>query len=62
MDTLATVVFRSSAIPEKPGKYISIENGPSAVREPKIRINWKYFNLDLGVFVLKITFLNFLQR
>jgi hypothetical protein len=23
----------------KTGKYISIENGPSAVREPKIRIN-----------------------
>jgi hypothetical protein len=39
---------------------MSIENGPSAVREPKIRINWKYFNLDLGVFVLKITF-KFLQ-
>jgi hypothetical protein len=35
MDTLATV-FRSSAIQKKPGKYISIENGPSAVREPKI--------------------------
>jgi hypothetical protein len=55
MDTLATVVFRSLQF-RKPGKYMSIENGPSAVREPKIRINWKYFNLDLGVFVLKITF------
>jgi hypothetical protein len=38
MDTLATVVFRSCNS-EKPGKYMSIENGPSAVREPKIRIN-----------------------
>jgi hypothetical protein len=35
MDTLATVVFRSSAI-RKPGKYISIENGPSAVRDLKL--------------------------
>jgi hypothetical protein len=42
MATLATVVFRSFAIPSKPGKYISIEKGPSAVREPKIRINLKY--------------------
>jgi hypothetical protein len=36
MDTLATVVFSA---PRKTGKYMSIENGPSAVREPKIRIN-----------------------
>jgi hypothetical protein len=37
MDTLA--VFQVFCNSEKPGKYISIENGPSAVREPKIRIN-----------------------
>lgn len=62
MATLATVVFRSAAIPEKPGKYISIENGPSAVRKPKIKTSWKYFNLDLCVVLLKIAFLFFLQR
>jgi len=43
METFATVVFKSAAIPEKPGKYISIEKGPSAVKEPKIRISLIYF-------------------
>ena len=49
MDTLATEVFKSLAIPAKPGKYISIENGPSAVREPKMRINLMYFFLGISV-------------
>ena len=43
MDTFATEVFKSFAIPENPGKYISIENGPRAVNEPKIRISLMYF-------------------
>jgi hypothetical protein len=34
------VVFKSAAIPENPGKYMSMENGPNAVSEPKIRINF----------------------
>ena len=45
METSVTVVFKSLAIPEKPGKYMSIEKGPSAVMEPKISINWKYLLL-----------------
>jgi hypothetical protein len=37
---LATVVFKSFAIPAKPGKYIN-RKGPSAVSNPKITINLK---------------------
>ena len=43
MDTLATEVCKSLPICAKPGKYISIENGPRAVKEPKISINLMYF-------------------
>jgi len=31
----------------KPGKYMSIENGPSAVRLPNMRIRKKYVFLDI---------------
>ena len=31
----------------KPGRYISIENGPSAVKLPKIRMRKKYVFLDI---------------
>jgi hypothetical protein len=44
-DTLAAEVERSSAIAGKPGKYISMENGLSAVRLPKIRIKEIYLDL-----------------
>ena len=53
METLATEVFKSLAIPAKPGKYMSIENGPSAVSEPKIRINFKYFAFVITVSVME---------
>lgn len=62
METFATEVFKSLAILAKPGKYISIENRPSAVNEPKIRINLIYFAFVIEVFEIKIVFLNFLQR
>ena len=48
MATFATDVFKSVAICAKPGKYISIENGPKAVKEPKININCKYLDLDMN--------------
>jgi hypothetical protein len=53
---LATEVFKSFAIPAKPGKYISIEKGPKAVNEPNIRINLMYFFFVIVVFVVKIGF------
>ena len=34
--TCATVVCKSAAIAGKPGKYISIENGPIADNSPRI--------------------------
>lgn len=37
-ETLGTSVFKSCAIDLKPGKYISIENGANAAKEPKISI------------------------
>ena len=35
-ETCAVVVWNDFAIAVKPGKYISIENGPSAVSEPSM--------------------------
>ena len=43
--TLAVVVCIYSAITGKPGKYISMVKGPSAVNEPRIRIREIYFCL-----------------
>jgi hypothetical protein len=37
-ETRATVVWREAAMEGKPGKYISIENGPIADNSPKISI------------------------
>jgi len=37
------VVFNDLAISGKPGKYISIENGESAVKQPNINTVKKYF-------------------
>ena len=54
METLATVVFKSFAMPENPGKYISIENGPKAVNEPNIRINLKYCFFDNSVLIMEV--------
>ena len=41
--TCATVVCRSAAIAGKPGKYISIENGPMADSIPNITIIKNFF-------------------
>lgn len=37
-DTFEIVVARSSAMAGKPGKYMSIENGPNADKSPNVRI------------------------
>ena len=47
-ETLATVVCRSFAIAGKPGRYMSMENGPNAVREPNNRIRKKCRVLVIG--------------
>jgi hypothetical protein len=39
--TWAAVVCKLRAMAGKPGKYISIENGPKAVSAPKMRIREK---------------------
>jgi hypothetical protein len=44
-ETFETEVARSCAIAGKPGRYMSIEKGLSAVRLPKIRITEIYFDL-----------------
>ena len=36
--TVDSVLFKSFAMSTKPGKYMSIENGPSAANEPKINM------------------------
>ena len=36
------LVFKAVAILEKAGKYISIEKGPKAVKEPKIKISTRF--------------------
>lgn len=38
---------------------MSIEKGPSAVSEPRIRISLKYFVFVIGELVIKVAFLNF---
>lgn len=50
-ETLGTSVFKSKAIALKPGKYISIENGASAAKQPSIKINK---NLDFAMRFLRI--------
>ena len=47
----ATVVCRSSAIAGKPGKYISIENGPMAVNIPNINISFVFLLLFITTIV-----------
>ena len=47
----ATVVCRSSAIAGKPGKYISIENGPRAVNIPNINISFVFLLLFITTIV-----------
>ena len=48
-DTCATVVWRSLAISVKAGRYMSIEKGPIAVIEPRIRIKMNFFFPDIWV-------------
>ena len=43
--TFETVVSKSFAIAGKPGRYMSMEKGARAVRDPKIRIKRKYLLL-----------------
>ena len=40
-EIFATVVCKSAAIAGKPGKYMSIENGPMADSRPNINISLK---------------------
>jgi hypothetical protein len=47
-ETCAVVVFNDFAIAGKPGKYISIEKGPSAVSEPNINTVKKYLCLVIN--------------
>ena len=47
----ATVVCRSSAIAGKPGKYISIENGPMAVNIPNINISFVFLLLFITTII-----------
>ena len=53
---MATDIFKSLAIPANLGKCISIENVPSAVREPKIRINFIYFIFVIDTLVFNLRF------
>ena len=50
-DTLETSVSRSLAMALKPGRYMSIEKGANAAKEPKIKIkkNALDFAMD-GIF------------
>lgn len=54
-ETSAVVVFRSFAIAGKPGRYMSIENGPKAVRLPSISILVKYLREVIVLFIHKTT-------
>ncbi len=45
MATCSVLVFRSLAITGNAGRYMSIEKGPNAVKEPKISMREKYFLL-----------------
>jgi hypothetical protein len=49
--TLPSVVPRSCAMALKPGRYMSMENGLKAVREPRIRMRKKYFFLVMIIMV-----------
>ena len=46
-ETLEAVVCKSLAIAGKPGRYMSIEKGPNAVKLPKMRIRKKYVAIHL---------------
>jgi hypothetical protein len=48
--TDATVVFKLLAMSGKAGKYMSIDNGPIAVRKPNMRMRCNLFS-DLLVFI-----------
>jgi len=48
--TAATVVFKLLAMSGKAGKYMSMDNGPIAVRRPSMRMTGNLFS-DLVVFI-----------
>jgi hypothetical protein len=50
-DTLAAEVEKSWAIAGKPGRYMSMEKGLSAVRLPKMRISETYLDLVIQIMV-----------
>ena len=53
-EILATVVCKSAAIEGKPGRYMSIENGPIADKRPRIRINLNFFFPSMTTVEFKI--------
>jgi hypothetical protein len=50
--TDAMVVFKLLAISGKAGKYMSMDNGPIAVRKPSMRMRCNLFS-DLVVFIIQ---------
>lgn len=50
-DTFGTSVFKSFAIALNPGKYMSMEKGASAARQP--RINMRKNDLDFAMIILE---------
>ncbi len=53
-DTLEIVVFRLLAIAGKPGRYISIENGPIADNKPSMSIQRNLCFFCIAAIVTKI--------
>src|ERR1700754_3283865 len=52
--TSATVVFRDAAMAGKPGRYMSMEKGPMAESNPRIRIMKKDFRFGWGILTAKL--------
>src|SRR5882757_7228363 len=52
--TSATVVFRDAAMAGKPGRYMSMEKGPMAESNPRIRMMKKDFRFGWGILTAKL--------
>jgi hypothetical protein len=59
-ETFATVVCRSFAMAGNPGRYISMEKGPSAVSDPNNKIRKKCFLLVMVISIGNYKFGRFL--
>src|SRR5882757_6795045 len=53
--TSATVVFRDAAMAGKPGRYMSMEKGPMAESNPRIRMMKKDFRFGWGILIAKLS-------